>query len=68
MKEWTLVGIPPVVYGVTALGKAETARNEKRGIKIEPPSEGGLLEFPENRYSSYSFCLLLFFLCILYSY
>ncbi|KAH8690766.1 hypothetical protein BGW36DRAFT_364329 [Talaromyces proteolyticus] len=49
MKEWTLVGIPPVVYGVTALGKAETARNEKRGIKIEPPSEEGLLEFPQHR-------------------
>ncbi|CRG91413.1 hypothetical protein PISL3812_08461 [Talaromyces islandicus] len=49
MKEWTLVGIPPVIYGVTALGKAETARNEKRGITIEPPSEGGLLEFPDHR-------------------
>jgi hypothetical protein len=49
MKEWTLVGIPPVIYGVTALGKAETARNEKRGITIEAPSEEGLLEFPEHR-------------------
>lgn len=53
MKEWTLVGIPPVVYAVTALGKAETALYEKKGIAIEPqqPSEDGLLEFPEKRYA-----------------
>ena len=51
MKEWTLVGIPPVVYAVTALGKAETELYEGRGITVEPrqPSEDGLLEFPERR-------------------
>jgi hypothetical protein len=53
MKEWTLVGVPPVVYAVTALGKAETALYEKKGIAVEPqqPSEDGLLDFPDKRYT-----------------
>jgi hypothetical protein len=52
MKEWTLVGVTPIVYAVTALGKAETAFYEKRGFKLEeapPPSEDGLLGFPDKR-------------------
>lgn len=52
MKEWTLVGVTPIVYAVTALGKAETAFYEKRGFKLEeapPPSEDGLLTFPDKR-------------------
>lgn len=50
MKEWTLVGVPPIVYAVTALGKAEAAFYAKRGITLEEtPSENGLLEFPEKR-------------------
>ncbi|EEA24742.1 hypothetical protein EYB25_004153 [Talaromyces marneffei] len=51
MKEWTLVGVTPIVYAVTALGKAETAFYEKRGLKMEeaPPSEDGLLDFPDKR-------------------
>lgn len=51
MKEWTLVGIPLVVTAVTALGKAEKERNEKRGVKAEPfaTDERGLFAFPEKR-------------------
>jgi hypothetical protein len=49
MKEWTLVGIPLVVYAIMALAKAEKQRNEKKGVKAEPPSEEGLLAFPERR-------------------
>lgn len=52
MKEWTLVGIPLVVYAVSALGKAEQARLEKRGVKLESEvSEDGLLPFPEKRHA-----------------
>ncbi|KAL1967041.1 hypothetical protein VTN77DRAFT_3565 [Rasamsonia byssochlamydoides] len=49
MKEWTLVGIPLVVTAVSALGKAEKERNEKKGLKVESPSDEELLAFPEKR-------------------